>query len=75
MAPALNHPSGVSFAEERHPHVHTDAATYYGDETYARSRTYSQVGVPLANPWTGTHFSIVVPSSWLQSRAQKTTRL
>jgi len=51
MAPALNHPSGVSFAEERHGQVNIDAAAYYGGgETYARSRTYSHVGDSLAIP-------------------------
>ncbi|KAF5372759.1 hypothetical protein D9615_010103 [Tricholomella constricta] len=40
MAPALNHPTGVSFVEERPTNV--DAATYYGGgESYTRSRTYS----------------------------------
>ncbi|KAG5337287.1 hypothetical protein C0989_009933 [Termitomyces sp. Mn162] len=40
MAPTLNHPSGVTFVEERPTNV--DAATYYaGGDSYTRSRTYS----------------------------------
>jgi alpha,alpha-trehalase len=45
MAPALNHPSGVTFIDdETLVTVHVDAATYYGGgESYTRSRTYSHV--------------------------------
>lgn len=42
MAPALNHPSGVTFVEEQPTDV--DAAIYYGGgDSYTRSRTYSTV--------------------------------
>jgi hypothetical protein len=44
MAPALNHPSGVTFIDESLGTVHVDAATYYGGgESFTRSRTYSHV--------------------------------
>ncbi|KIK33242.1 glycoside hydrolase family 37 protein [Suillus luteus UH-Slu-Lm8-n1] len=42
MAPALNHPTGVTFVDDGHRSVHVDAATYYGGgEAFTRSRTYS----------------------------------
>jgi alpha,alpha-trehalase len=44
MAPALNHPAGVTFVDDGHGPVHVDAATYYGGgEAFIRSRTYSHV--------------------------------
>lgn len=45
MAPALNHPSGVTFIDDDSlGTVHVDAATYYGGgESFTRSRTYSHV--------------------------------
>ena len=47
MAPALNHPPGVTFVDDHiHRPIHEDAATYYGGgESYTRSRTYSHVCV------------------------------
>lgn len=51
MAPALNHPTGVTFVEERP--VNVDAATYYGGgESYTRSRTYSASHIHGYNPKT-----------------------
>ncbi|KAF9041963.1 glycoside hydrolase family 37 protein [Hymenopellis radicata] len=43
MAPVVNHPTGVSFVDERDAkHPHLDAAAYYGGgESFTRSRTYS----------------------------------
>ncbi|KAJ7649884.1 alpha,alpha-trehalase-neutral trehalase [Roridomyces roridus] len=53
MAPALNHPSGVTFVDD-HEHGlvgHVDAATYYGGgESFTRSRTYSQSHLHGYNP-------------------------
>lgn len=48
MAPALNHPTGVTFVEEHSSRpINVDAATYYGGgESYTRSRTYSHVSIP-----------------------------
>ncbi|KAF7312597.1 Trehalase [Mycena indigotica] len=53
MAPALNHPAGVSFVDdEAHAGSHqVDAAAYYGKaEVYSRSRTYSQSHLHGYNP-------------------------
>lgn len=45
MAPAINHPAGVTFVDDpTHRPVNVDAAAYYGgSESYTRSRTYSHV--------------------------------
>ncbi|KAJ7024752.1 alpha,alpha-trehalase-neutral trehalase [Mycena alexandri] len=52
MAPAVNHPSGVSFVpDEALGGAHVDAATYYGGgESYTRSRTYSHSHLHGYNP-------------------------
>ncbi|KAJ7227465.1 alpha,alpha-trehalase-neutral trehalase, partial [Mycena pura] len=52
MAPALTHPSGVTFIEDDiHVSVQVDAATYYGKaESFSRSRTYSQSHLHGYNP-------------------------
>jgi len=45
MAPALNHPTSVTFVDDvEHKPVHVDASIYYGGgESFTRSRTYSYV--------------------------------
>ena len=44
MAPAFQHPPGVSFIDDKHAPVTGDAATYYGGgEYFSRTRTYSNV--------------------------------
>lgn len=51
MAPPLNHPAGVTFIDEHHGPVHTDASTYYGgEERFSRGRTYSQSFAHGYNP-------------------------
>ncbi|KAJ7238582.1 alpha,alpha-trehalase-neutral trehalase [Mycena haematopus] len=52
MAPALNHPSGVTFIDDEIlGTVHVDAATYYGGgESFTRSRTYSHSHLHGYNP-------------------------
>jgi alpha,alpha-trehalase len=65
MAPALNHPSGVTFIEDaQHKAGHLDAAAYYGGgESFTRSRTYSHVSVYLTCHFCSPDF----PSSPFQS--------
>ncbi|KAF7313207.1 Trehalase [Mycena kentingensis (nom. inval.)] len=51
MAPALNHPTGVSFIDDEIHGVNADAAAYYGKaEVYSRSRTYSHSHLHGYNP-------------------------
>lgn len=46
MAPALSHPPNVTFIDEHHRPVHSEAADYYGGkEHFSRSRTYSAVSM------------------------------
>ncbi|CAK5269700.1 unnamed protein product [Mycena citricolor] len=54
MAPALNHPAGVTFVEDQalsSSSAQTDASIYYGGaESFSRSRTYSQSHLHGYNP-------------------------
>ena len=71
MAPPLNHPAGVTFIDEHHGPVHTDASTYYGgEERFSRGRTYSQVCTRFPcvtsrpSSWTLTHFCVFIAQSF-----------
>jgi hypothetical protein len=71
MAPALNHPSGVTFIDE-HRAVNTDAAEYYGgQEQFSRGRTYSAVSNHLFHiiPNSKPHVCILVFRPRLQPQA------
>lgn len=61
MAPALNHPTGVTFVDDHDVHRpgHVEAETYYGGgESYTRSRTYSHVRVIPEHRCSVPHFLI-----------------
>lgn len=58
MAPALAHPSGVTFIDEQKP-VDTEAAVYYGGkEQFSRGRTYSAVSLFKDRP--GIELTLIV---------------
>jgi hypothetical protein len=68
MAPALNHPAGVSFIDDHGvTATNVEAAVYYGGgESYTRSRTYSHVCRFLSFVQIRlTVFARLVPYSWL----------
>lgn len=72
MPPTLNHPPGLSFIEdvEHRAAVHVDAATYYGTQSFSRSRTYSHVRLRLFSLDSSDVLSIhAVPTPRLQPKA------